>query len=117
MTYREILAAIAVSDIETSIEWYIRLFGKPVDRRPMTEAAEWQLLPASGVQLVLAPDQAGQSMATIGVVGIDALVEELGQRGIEAKASAHGDGLFRLVRIADPDGNMITFAEPQSPAA
>lgn len=113
MRFEQVLAAIAVSDIEKSIQWYGQLFGRSNDRRPMSEAAEWQVLPGGGLQLVLAPDQAGKGMATLSVVGIDDLVAELSTRGIAATASAPGDGPFRLVRIPDPDGNMITFAEPQ----
>jgi catechol 2,3-dioxygenase-like lactoylglutathione lyase family enzyme len=107
-----VLAAVAVSDIEASIGWYERLFGRPVDHRPMKEAAEWRLAAGGGVQLVQDPMRAGGSMATLGIKGIDALVTELHQRHIEGHATPPGDGPFRLLRLPDPDGNVLTFAEP-----
>jgi predicted enzyme related to lactoylglutathione lyase len=107
-----VYAAVSVADIEASIDWYAKVFGRPFDERPMKEAAEWKL-GAGGVQLVLDRERAGKSMVTIGVADIEALVAELGERGIQATATAPGEGPFRLAQLKDADGNQLTFAQDQ----
>jgi glyoxylase I family protein len=118
MNFDTIFAAIAVADIDRSSAWYARLFGRDRDERPMKEAAEWFLVEGGAIQLVLDKQRAGKSMATLGVVDIEAVVSELKARGIEASATKPGDGPFRLAQLKDPDGNLLTFAQDQrkSPA-
>jgi hypothetical protein len=37
----------------------------------------------------------------------------LASRGVDAKATAPGQGPFRLAQVSDPDGNLLTFAQDQ----
>jgi hypothetical protein len=60
--------------------------------------------------------RAGQSMATIGTNDIEGWVAEFTARGMVAKATPPGQGPFRLARLSDPDGNMLTFAQDQRSA-
>jgi catechol 2,3-dioxygenase-like lactoylglutathione lyase family enzyme len=53
-------------------------------------------------------------MATIAVSNIDEIVADLGSRGVSAKAQTTGSGAYRLAQVRDPDGNLLTFAQPQS---
>lgn len=113
MVFKQVLAALAVADMDRAVAWYGRLFGRPCDSRPMAEAAEWRLLDGGGVQLVLDPERAGQSMATIGLDDVAAWGAQLRARGLVGKVDPPGRGPFRLARLADPDGNILTFAEAQ----
>ena len=42
MSIRNALASVPVKDLESSIGWYERLFGRRPDSRPMHEVAEWK---------------------------------------------------------------------------
>jgi predicted enzyme related to lactoylglutathione lyase len=113
MKAKQVLAAIAVGDIDQAIAWYGKLFGRPCDERPMKEAAEWMLSPGGGIQLVLSNENTGRSMVTLGVSDIESLVSELESRGIETAATAPGEGRFRIAQVRDPEGNLLTFAQDQ----
>ena len=52
----------------------------------------------------------------LGVDDVAGLAAELRARGLKARAAPAGKGPPRLVRIADPDGNIITFAEDPRPS-
>jgi hypothetical protein len=54
-------------------------------------------------------DDAGHAMHTIFVDDLDALVEQIGKRGLEpAKRETYSNGV-RKVSYRDPDGNEIDF--------
>lgn len=115
MQTEAIYAAIAVADIERSITWYSKLFGRNVDQRPMKEAAEWRLTSdgGGGVQLVLDPKRAGQSMVTVGLKDLERTIQEVKTRDIELKR-IDATGPFVLAQVSDPDGNVLTFAQPKA---
>jgi predicted enzyme related to lactoylglutathione lyase len=113
MQAKQVLAAVAVGDIEKAVTWYGKLFGRPCDERPMKEAAEWMLSSGGGVQLVLSKENKGRSMVTLGVHDIEALASEVKSRGIETNVTAPGEGRYRLAQVKDPDGNVLTFAQDQ----
>jgi catechol 2,3-dioxygenase-like lactoylglutathione lyase family enzyme len=106
-----ILAGVAVADIEAAIGWYGQLLGRNYDARPMKESAEWRIATGGAIQVILDKDRAGKSMTTIAVADIDKLVADLGSRGVTTKASAKGDGPYRLAQVRDPDGNLLTFSQ------
>jgi predicted enzyme related to lactoylglutathione lyase len=111
MKTEHIYAAVSVADIEASIAWYGRLFGRNVDERPMREAAEWRLTDGGGVQLVLDQKRAGKSMVTVGVSDLDAVIKDCETAGVQAKRMNTGSGPFLLAQVSDPDGNVLTFAQ------
>jgi predicted enzyme related to lactoylglutathione lyase len=114
MNAQTIYAAIAVADIERSIAWYSKLFGRNVDQRPMKETAEWLFTGGGGVQLVLDGKRAGKSIATVGLVDLDRTTEDVKARGIELEPLDTGSGPFLLAQVTDPDGNVLTFAQPRT---
>jgi catechol 2,3-dioxygenase-like lactoylglutathione lyase family enzyme len=107
------LAAVAVREIDTAIDWYANLLGRRYDDRPMSEAAEWRLADGGGIQLVLDQERAGRSMVTLGVRNLDDVVSDLASRGVVVQATAPGSGPFRLAQLRDPDGNLLTFSQDQ----
>jgi predicted enzyme related to lactoylglutathione lyase len=114
MHTQTIYGAIAVADIERAIVWYSKLFGRDVDARPMKAAAEWRLTSGGGVQLVLDAKRAGQSILTVSLANLDATIEETQARGITLQRLDNRGGQFQLAQVADPDGNVLTFAQPNT---
>jgi glyoxylase I family protein len=110
MTIIRVLAAVPVADMDASLAWYERLFGRPPDDVPMDEAAEWRLTGSGSLQVVHNPEHAGAGFVTLGVDDIDHQIEAAGKGGITLQ---HGgdSSMFRLATIRDPDGNVLTFAQ------
>ncbi|MEB3368677.1 hypothetical protein R4I43_14810 [Saccharopolyspora sp. S2-29] len=61
--------------------------------------------------------QAGAGRITFAVAGLDALLERLTRQGIEHNPIETYLNGVRHVKISDPDGNAIAFAEPPDAAS
>ena len=87
MSITHLYAGVPVSDLDASIE------------------RAW---------LFIEPDaaQAGTGRITLAVAGLDALLERLASQRIEHEAIETYSNGVRHVKIPDPDGNAIAFAEP-----
>ena len=105
-----LFAGVPVSDLDTSIDWYTRLFGRPPDMRAGDEIL-WDL--DEHATLFIEPNaaQAGAGRITLGVTGLDALLERINAEGIEHEPIETYSNGVRHVKIPDPDGNAIAFAE------
>jgi catechol 2,3-dioxygenase-like lactoylglutathione lyase family enzyme len=108
-------ARVPVADLDASIDWYTRLFGREPDFRAGDEIL-WQI-GVSGT-LFIEPDaeRAGTGRITLSVTGLDALLEALAVRRIDHEAIEIYSNGVRHVKIPDPDGNAIAFAEPPDSA-
>jgi hypothetical protein len=62
------------------------------------------------------PARAGTGRITLSVVGLDALFESVAARRIDHEPIGSYSNGVRHVKIPDPDGNAIAFAEPPDPA-
>jgi catechol 2,3-dioxygenase-like lactoylglutathione lyase family enzyme len=84
-----LFAGVPVSDLDASLDWYTRFFGRTPDLRVGDEIL-WDV--DEHATLFIEPNAAhvGAGRITMAVTGLDAL----------------------LVKIPDPDGNAIAFAEP-----
>jgi glyoxylase I family protein len=110
MTADHVLAVVAVSDFDTSHDWYRRLFGTDATNVPMPgNLAEWRLTDTGWIQMFHAPEHAGHSLANIAVHDLDAAVDDLPNRGIEAGEVIDANKGVRICSINDPDGNTITM--------
>jgi hypothetical protein len=58
----------------------------------------------------------GTGRITLSVVGLDALFESVAARRIDHEPIGSYSNGVRHVKIPDPDGNAIAFAEPPDPA-
>lgn len=103
-------AGVPVADLEASVDWYTRLFGRDPDFRAGNEIL-WEV--ASAATLFIEPyaERAGTGRITLSVTGLDALLESLGVRRIDHEAIETYSNGVRHVKIPDPDGNAIAFAE------
>jgi catechol 2,3-dioxygenase-like lactoylglutathione lyase family enzyme len=105
-----LIAGVPVSDLDAGLDWYTRLFGRPPTLR-VGEEILWDI--DEHATLFIEPDaaRAGTGRITFAVTGLDALLERLAAEGIEhepVETDSDGDG---YVKIPDPDGNAIAFAE------
>jgi hypothetical protein len=59
---------------------------------------------------------AGAGRPTLGVAGLDALLERFSARGIDHEPVETYTNAVRHTKVPDPDGNAIAFAEPPDAA-
>jgi catechol 2,3-dioxygenase-like lactoylglutathione lyase family enzyme len=111
-----LIAGVPVSDLDAGIDWYTRFFGRPPDMRAGDEIL-WDV--DEHATLFIEPDaaQAGAGRITFAVAGLDTLLEQLADRRIEHEPVETYSNGVRHVKIPDPDGNAIAFAEPPNGAS
>lgn len=112
--FTQVLAQLAVSDVEAARQWYAQLFDGPPDARPMAGLLEWRVTGGAGVQVWRDPERAGRSAAVLGVGAahqLDALAERLEAAGLAHDGVEPGGGA-RLLRLVDPDGNLVVVTGP-----
>ena len=113
MEIQGIYAALATADLDRAEKFYTHLFGRSPDDRPMESLVQWRDVSGANVQVFHDPKTAGFGRLTVVVPDMARARETLGQIGIKPTGEAQGD-YGRIAQIADPDGNMITLAEPPS---
>ncbi len=105
-----LIAGVPVSDLDAGIDWYTRFFGRPPDMRAGEEIL-WDI--DEHATLFIEPNsaQAGAGRITLVVAGLDVLLERLAaQRIAHELIETYSNGV-RHVKVPDPDGNAIAFAE------
>jgi hypothetical protein len=112
MTIKTIFAHVSCADIETSVPWYEKLFGKAPTRRPMPGLAEWQFSDSAEVQLYQEKEHAGTSTLTLGVLPLEPERRRLETASLKPGPIEEADDYF-IMRIRDPDGNLIVFASAE----
>jgi catechol 2,3-dioxygenase-like lactoylglutathione lyase family enzyme len=103
-------AGVPVSDLDASVDWYTRFFGRPPDMRAGDEIL-WDLNEHATLFIETDAAQAGAGRITLGVTGLDALLERLAAQRIDHEPVETYPNGVRHVKIPDPDGNAIAFAE------
>jgi predicted enzyme related to lactoylglutathione lyase len=111
MSIEYVFAGLAVTRLDAAIEWYERLLGNPPDMRPNEREATWQVTQTASVYIVADDDRAGHSAVTMFVDDLDAELDRITSGGIAVGEIETAPGLFRRVKISDPDGNAIQLAE------
>ncbi len=112
----DLFAGVPVSDLDASIDWYTRFFGRPPDLRVGDEVL-WEIDEHATLFIEPNPAQAGAGRITLAVTGLDALLERLAFQRIEHEPIETYSNGVRHVNIPDPDGNSIAFAEPPDAGA
>ena len=112
----DLFAGVPVSDLDASIGWYTRVFGRPPDMC-VGEEMLWEI--DEHAWLFIEPDaaRAGTGRITLAVAGLDALLERLAAQGIEYEPIETYSNGVRHVDVPDPDGNAIALAEPPDAAS
>jgi len=105
----DLFAGIPVADYAAALSWYERLLGSEPTFFPNDIEAVWELAEHRYVYIVLRPEHAGHAMHTIFVDDLDALVERLADRELDAvERETYSNGV-RKITYRDPDGNEIGF--------
>ena len=107
-----LFAGVPVSDLDASIDWYTRFFGRPPDLRVGDEVL-WDIDEHATLFIEPNATQAGAGRITLAVAGLDAILERLASERIEHEPIEIYSNGVRHVKIADPDGNAIALAEPE----
>jgi catechol 2,3-dioxygenase-like lactoylglutathione lyase family enzyme len=105
-----------VADIGKSVDFYVKQLGFTQAWRYEEEGKAW--VDRQGCELILSsqwPDKVGKGLMFVSLdVGVlDALRAELEGRGVDVKDGQWG---YRLMVIADPDGNELYFPYPADPS-
>jgi catechol 2,3-dioxygenase-like lactoylglutathione lyase family enzyme len=105
-----LIAGVPVSDLDAAVDWYTRFFGRPSDMRAGNEIL-WDV--DEHATLFIEPDatRAGAGRITFVASGLDALLERLAGQGIGHEPIETYSNGVRHVKVPDPDGNAIAFAE------
>jgi catechol 2,3-dioxygenase-like lactoylglutathione lyase family enzyme len=111
----QLIAGVPVSDLDAGIDWYTRFFGRPPDLRVGDEVL-WDVDEHATLFIELNAAQAGAGRITFAVAGLDALLDQLAAQRIEHEPIETYSNGVRHVKIPDPDGNAIAFAEPPDAA-
>jgi catechol 2,3-dioxygenase-like lactoylglutathione lyase family enzyme len=72
----DLFAGIPVSDLDASVDWYTRFFGRPPDSR-VGEEVLWEIDEHAWLFIEPNAAQAGAGRITFSVAGLDALLERL----------------------------------------
>jgi len=106
----DLFAGIPVADYAAALKWYERLLGSPPTFFPLNKEAVWELAEHRYVYIVQQPEHAGHAMNTLFVDGLDALVAQIADRGLDpTKRETYSNGV-RKITYRDADGNEIGFA-------
>ena len=108
----ELFEGLPVTDYPAARAWYERLFGREPDMLPHDTEAVWKMTGHGWVYVVADAERAGRGLLTMLVDDLDAHVAELASRGLATDPVDTIPGKVRTARIADPDGNRITFGQP-----
>ena len=112
MTISNALAGIAVDDLGEVLDFYVTLFGRAADARPMNDVAEWKLPGGGWVHVFTDADRAGASTVTLIVDDLPIELARLDLNGLKPVSKAIGD-FFKTAKFRDPDGNQIILSQPQ----
>ncbi len=107
MSIDHLLAVVPVSDLQRSEAWYRSLFGRAADNHPMPNLVEWRVVAGGWAQVFVDERRAGSGLLNLAVGDLDAHLESLRRRGLQAGEVLDADKGVRLATLADPDGNLI----------
>jgi predicted enzyme related to lactoylglutathione lyase len=110
MSIENVLASVAVADLNSAVKWYEAVFGRPADSKPMPEVAEWKFKRGGWLQVYQLPERAGSGSFTLAVNDIQEEVGKMKALGIDTSQQTSNNKVKTLM-ITDPDGNHIAFAQ------
>ena len=108
MAIRRVLANMTVTDLDTAVPWYTKLFGSAPDANPMDGLVEWHLDEKFGVQVWAEAERAGRSSMVLDDTDLDGRLASVTEAGLANDGIQHATS-SRILTLADPDGNRIVF--------
>lgn len=114
MTMEVLFAGVAVTNLETAVQWYSQFFGRPPDVVPNTTEVMWRVTESGWLYVIQDADRAGKSVVTISVPDLEHVVGELTRRGIHpGPIEPVGDAGWKATSV-DADGNEISLIQVTS---
>ena len=113
MPIDNVLASVAVKDLDKAAAWYAELLGAP-GNRPMPEVAEWIFPRGGALQVYASSQRAGQGSCTFAVSDIEEQVRRLVAMQVDVSQRS-SSARVKTVMVVDPDGNHIAFAQTSDP--
>ena len=113
MKIDNVLASVAVKDLDVAVAWYAEVLGSR-GSRPMPEVAEWSLPRGGGLQVYRLPARAGNGSLTFAVDDIDEAVRKLKTMNVDVSQVSASERV-RTLMVTDPDGNHVAFAQAIDP--
>jgi 4-hydroxyphenylpyruvate dioxygenase-like putative hemolysin len=110
MSIDNVLASVAVKDLQAAVAWYEQLLGRPADSTPMPEVAEWKFPRGGWLQVYQLPERAGNGSFTLAVSDINEAVAHAEKLGIDT-SNQTSSAMVNTLMIVDLDGNHVAFAE------
>lgn len=107
-----------VADIDRSVDFYVKQLGFTEPWRYEDDGKAFVAqVDRKGCELILSsqwPDKVGTGLMFVSLDGsvLDALRADLEARGVDVKDGEWG---YRLMVVADPDGNQLYFPYPKQP--
>jgi catechol 2,3-dioxygenase-like lactoylglutathione lyase family enzyme len=111
MKIQGLYAAVYVNNLTSSSEFYARVLGRKPDDKPTETLVQWRGFGSAGIQLFQDPSKAGKGIMTLVVRDLAATKSLLDAHKIKIDRIQQGD-FGKITHITDPDGNLITLAEP-----
>src|SRR5262245_46923399 len=94
---QNVLASVAVKDLEAATKWYETVLGRPADSKPMPEVAEWKFERGGWLQVYQLPARAGSGSFTLAVSDIQEEVRKIRALGIDTTKQASGEKVKTLM--------------------
>lgn len=110
MPITRIFANLSCRDLAVSTRWFAAVFGSEPDRNPMPGLHEWDRGDA-GLQLYEKPEDAGRGTLTLVVDDIEEERRRLSEAGFAVTEIELAD-YTTIMRLRDPDGNLVVLAQP-----
>ncbi|HWI30139.1 MAG TPA: VOC family protein [Microbacterium sp.] len=104
----DLFAGLPVTDFDTALAWYRKLFGADPSFYPHDIEAVWELGRHCYVYIEQVPDRAGGSMHMVMVDDIRAVAAAISERGLEPARVETFEGMRRVI-FRDPDGNEVSY--------
>ncbi|WP_295524952.1 VOC family protein [uncultured Pseudacidovorax sp.] len=114
MRITNMLAGVAVKDLDQSIAWYALLIGSAPVRRD-AEIAEWRFDGGCCLRLVRRTSGAAGGSVTMVVEDLDQQLELMDGAGLRPTRRQDADAV-RIAFLRDPDGNQLVLAQVLSAA-
>jgi catechol 2,3-dioxygenase-like lactoylglutathione lyase family enzyme len=103
-----LFAGIRVRDLTAARAWYERLLGEPAFF-PNANEVVWTVADGRSLYIQEDPGRAGDALITVFVDDLDAVMSEIGSRGLQpAELETYSNGV-RKATYRDDEGNEIGF--------
>ena len=101
---------VPVSELASGRDFFERLLGRAADVEVNEDEVMWRLAEAAWLYVVVDAARAGHALVALSVADLDAVLAEIGSRGIEP-ALVEAIGANRKATAFDPDGNSVALLE------